>query len=431
MFLLVALLMGVTTAIFEARNPERWKWLWAFEKQQRESVDIDPRLNLKPREPRHSEEVVLGGLPVAKPAEKAEHDAEEEKLAANERAWIGGWREIDGRIANEDRRVLFELLKRNRTPPQEAKPLEKAEESLANIDSAWQDYIASSTISLKDLAEDERVAWKAVLDGLGTRWSTAIRPALTLLVEQQALTGEQKTHVTELQTVLDRIGLKKIEDDSPWRNSEREIWFRLFGQLQQRTLAELKAESEGFVSYSQLFKQSKSYRGKLVTVRGRAEAVYSLSAPKNSYGIGEYWVFWLYPEGGPNSPLVVYALTKPKDFPHITAEEVGIKPMPSPEDVEFSGYFFKRHAYQGKGGIYVAPTLIALEPEWLQATEISHPPIPSYIQAIAAVLGLAAFAVGFAAWVYYQYRPNVGREIQETVIFPTSSSQYDRDEQNS
>jgi hypothetical protein len=437
MFLLLALLMGVMTAIYEARNPERWKWLWAFEQPAVDvGHDIDPRLKLKADTPQTTEDLVLGGESPAEKArkqqEQAEQAAEDAQLAVNERAWVSGWREVHSHLSNLDRRVVYEILRRNRTPEVETTPIENATESLTELNRLWEAYLADAKRALLSLTEEERTAWTTLLDDLSKRWTSTIKPPLRFVAEGRELDAAEMAHLTELQNLLDRIELKRVEDDSPWRNSEREIWFRLFGQLKASTKEQLKAESAGLVSYAQLFKQSKTYRGQLVTVRGRASAVYSIRAIKNDYGIQQYWVFWLFPEGGPKSPLVVYSLNKPTDFPSIKEEEVSIKPMPSQEDVEFTGYFFKRHAYAAKTGIYVAPTLFALEPEWLKAPPPPAPPQLSLLQATALVMGLALFAAGFATWVYYSYRPNVRRDASElSAQFPPSTPSSEADEVHS
>ena len=409
MFLLVALLMGVITAIYEARNPERWKWLWAFDMKRDEGADIDPRLRLKTVPQQTTDDLLIGGETPEekerKQREKEEQAAEDASLEVNERAWVSGWREIAGNVSNFDRRALYELLRRSRTPEIETAEIEHAKIALSELDTAWQSYIANAKRALQNLTEEEQNAWKEVLDGLIKRWTSTIKPPLTFVFEGRELDADETAHLAELQTVLDRIELKRIEDDSPWRNSEREIWFRLFSQLQASSKEKLKEQSQGLVSYTQLFKQAKTYRGQIVTVRGRASAVYSMQALKNDHGIQQYWVFWLFPEGGPKSPLVVYSLSKPEGFPSIREDEINVKAMPSQEDVEFSGYFFKRHAYAAKTGIYVAPVVFALEPEWIKAPEPPKPPVPTVLQAAAVAIGLAAFAIGFAGWVYYTFGP--------------------------
>ena len=64
----------------------------------------------------------------------------------------------------------------------------------------------------------------------------------------------------------------------------------------------------GRVAYLQLYKQSADYRGKMVTVKGTVRLAYRVAAPANYLGVKEYCVYWLYPAGGPDSPLIVYAL---------------------------------------------------------------------------------------------------------------------------
>ena len=179
---------------------------------------------------------------------------------------------------------------------------------------------------------------------------------------------------------------------------DREIWFRLLGQLQHRTPEDLQRASEGNLGYGQLFKQANAYRGKVVTgARFGASGVFG-PAPKNSYGIEEYWVYWLQPEGGPNSPILVYALEKPESLPSIEFAELGKKKMSPTPDVEVSGFFFKKYAYQGQGGLFTAPMLLARVPVEIEAS--SRPaelPNPATFALVAG--GLALFAAGLCVGV--------------------------------
>jgi hypothetical protein len=404
MFLLLALLFLVIGAISEARKPERWQWLWKLNATVEEEP-IDSKLS-PPAPPKavDPESMVMKMEAPALP--NGVNLAEEDPATTQQRAWESAWKTLDGSLSNQDRRILFELLRN--VPPDDVETWSASvTEMLTRLDEAWDSYLLSSRSALADLSPAEQVAWKHVLDQLGERWKRELQPLLAARGKGESTDAQvsQAFH-----TLLTSIALANVQDDTPWRGAEREIWFHLFDQLQKQSADDLKRESPGFVSYSQLFKQSKSYRGKLVTVRGEAVAVYPESAAKNKYGIEQYWVYWLYPHGGPASPMLVYALQKPADFPSFSAADMGHKKLASREDIEFTGYFFKRYAYQGQGGIYTAPTLVAVEPQWLQSEKVATAPLPSVGVALMTILVLAALAALFAAWVYMQYRPGGLRE---------------------
>jgi hypothetical protein len=419
MFFLLVLLFVVIGAITEARRPENWKWLWALNQNSEEVEVVDSKLSPpQPSAIKNPDEVEMK-MEQAVLSDRAKLN-DDDPAATQELAWLSAWEALDESFSNQDRRVLFELLRGVAPDPTNPEEIEKSpasvKEMLTRVDEAWDSYLLSSRAALADLSPAEQIAWKHVLDQINERWKLTLQPQL-----KNRSTGEKVDPkvLQEFQTLLSHVAQRNVQDDTPWRGAEREFWFNLFAQLQAKSAGELSQESTGYVSYSQLFKQSKSYRGKLVTVRGEAVAVYPEPAPKNKYGIKEYWVYWLYPHGGPASPLLVYALKKPAEFPSFTSADLGKKKLASREDVEFHGYFFKRYAYLGQGGIYTAPTLVAVEPNWLQAEKIATAALPSFGVAAMTVLTLAALSALFAIWVYQQYRPGGLREPLERIQIPT------------
>jgi hypothetical protein len=98
------------------------------------------------------------------------------------------------------------------------------------------------------------------------------------------------------------------------------------------------------------------------------------------------------PAGGPNSPIVVYSLDLPQGFPPIKDKYADGELTTLNEEVEFTGYFFKRWAYPTEHDIQVAPLLLARAPRW-QAPVVSSVDEPSWptllgLVAISAVLGI-------------------------------------------
>jgi hypothetical protein len=158
--------------------------------------------------------------------------------------------------------------------------------------------------------------------------------------------------------------LDAVQDDTVFRPAEREAWFELLARVRKEDPAVLRAQSVGRVAYLQLFKQPAEYRGRIVTVSGSARLAYRVQAPANDLGIKEYFVYWLHPHGGPNSPIVVYALGAPTGFPSIKDKDVDGQTTTLHEDVEVTGAFFKRWAYAAKDGTYTAPLVVANVPQW-------------------------------------------------------------------
>jgi hypothetical protein len=416
LFMMVALLVLVITAAFEARKPERWRWLWDLTGEQFDDQP-DDALNDDPIDPRLAS-IPDGPLPArdGDPALDASTD-----LSPTDRAWISGWQEVYDKLSFRERSVLYELLKAARDQQDASDTLAAdAPAMLDSLDRYWLEHRNAAIAAVADLSDEEQAAWRPVVESLRVRWELQMRPLLTALTHREPLTDVQRNHLAGLQDLLDRLQLKAIQDNTVWRPSEREIWFRLFGKLQQKSPEELAAKSAGFTGYAQLFKQPDYYRGRLVAVRGVAEAVYPIEAPANSYGIERYWVYWLRPEGGPNNPIVVYALSKPEALPSIEFADVGRKRMPELADVEVTGYFFKRYAYQGQGGIFTAPLLLADEPVVIPSVFAMNEDIPSGPLLYVIVAALALFAVALATWVYFQYRPGRSRELTDRIELPPS-----------
>jgi hypothetical protein len=191
-----------------------------------------------------------------------------------------------------------------------------------------------------------------------------VRPSLAAIIDGRTPSENEEILLAGFQRTLDELHLARIEDDTLFlRPAEREIWLRLQGLARDTDPAELRRQSAGQVSYLQLFKQPNEYRGRPVTIRGTAMYAYRVSVGENYLGVKEHFVFWINPDGGPTSPIVVYAIDVPPGFPAIEANRDGDMTRLH-EDLVVTGYFLKRGAYLGKDGTYTAPLVIANVPEW-------------------------------------------------------------------
>ncbi len=77
-----------------------------------------------------------------------------------------------------------------------------------------------------------------------------------------------------------RLILELIEDDTPMRRREGLAWRRLFDELEDSSPSQLAETSIGPATYLELYRQPELYRGRLLTVHGRAHLGYRVSAPK-------------------------------------------------------------------------------------------------------------------------------------------------------
>ena len=83
-----------------------------------------------------------------------------------------------------------------------------------------------------------------------------------------------------MQTTLDQVFLDSVRDNTVFRGGEKDAWFRMLEQLNERDLPTLRRESTGYVGFLQLYKQPTAYRGKLVTVAGTIRLGYYREAPR-------------------------------------------------------------------------------------------------------------------------------------------------------
>lgn len=404
-FVLIAALMLVATVAERARDPKTWKWLQDLDSRgAKVAPPVSPRLTpVTPRTEGDSLDTFIAEADDASPPSKAE--STKPKTAAETdptaRAWLQAWKEVYNQLEPEQRQRLYETLYAGL----QGQPLPGTEKTAATelalkLDTQWKEYQSAAFQSIVDLTKDEQDLWAGVLRTVNERWSGQVQPALAAAAQGETLSSEQKQALAGWQRTLDDINLAQVQDDRVFVPSDREILFRLFSEARAVTPEELRKRSVGEVSYMQLFQQPSDYRGKVVTVRGTARLAYHVAAPPNHLGIEGYYVFWVHPADGPDSPVVVYALETPPGFPQIKDRDSDKATTSLHEPIEVSGFFLKRWAYRGKDGTYTAPLLLARAPIWDAAqAKLAHNAgrVPFGLDQvyIAAMVALAIAAVAF------------------------------------
>lgn len=190
--------------------------------------------------------------------------------------------------------------------------------------------------------------------------------------------------------------LATVRDDTFFRAAEHDAWFHLLQLLGETEPAKLQEASRGRVSFVQLFQQSGDYRGHVIRLRGTVRRAFPLRPPKNDYGIERYYQLWLFPDDNPSSPVILYCLELPEEFP---------TGMTLVERAEVVGFYFKRLAYESADTLRTAPTVLARNIRWQRAPaagpiEPSDPGSPWTILAVAAL-----FSAGLATYIYWRTRP--------------------------
>lgn len=422
---MVTMVMVVLWLMFEARKPETWRWMWGGQRQhagqpltedELAEGDVDTRLRAPSRAADPFGTIVAEGdgpaLWESDVQDEAEPQSDDERL---ERARQDGWKRVLNRLSSDDQQRLYALFKSLRDKePLDADVQDHWPEVIEQLSQGWDDYLHDAFQYLVDagdqLSAQQKGAWHAAVQRLELDWRGEDKPALEAAGAGDTLSPEHQQTLAELQEVLDAAALSEVRDDSVFRSAELQAWFRLLEQLDRRSLDQLEQDAVGRVGFLQLFKQSSQYRGQLVTVRGSAQLGYRVRAPKNAYGIDEYYVFWLRPAGGPNSPIAVYALEAPPGFPQLKDKDLDRGTTPLNEEVAFTGYFFKRWAYRAHDGLRIAPLILAKTPRWTAPAPVHRYDPTDPLTLAMCLLGAMAVAAVVALGAYWQGQRRSSKE---------------------
>jgi hypothetical protein len=164
--------------------------------------------------------------------------------------------------------------------------------------------------------------------------------------QSRQVAGEHYVDTTRLFPGVRRELLETIEDNSYFRNAEKDAWFHFIERLQD---TEIVFANPIHVEYAQLVEQPDVYRGRLVTVRGTARQITVEKPADNDLGLTSYYRVVIQPADGANWPMMVYALKLPE----------GISPGDDLSlDVNATGLFFKKLSYRWRDGLGIAPVVV-------------------------------------------------------------------------
>ena len=396
LFLAVGSLMLVVILMSEARKPQNWQWMWA--EQSRGAAQIDTRL------PDVDGPIDPPGTVYANFQQAEIPTLDKPQLAAedavNEFRSLG-WDFCLAQLSRDDRWALDRILKESRRPTATAQGGQRWRQAITRLADVWNDYFKQANQEVLLSPVDQQRVWLQALVTLEIEWARELEPALGSVVDARALTEPQRKQLADLQNVIDRLSLGEVQDNTVWRAAEQHAWFRLLEQLRESELQQLRHTSTGRASFVQLFRQPAEYRGKLVTVDGRAKLGYRVAAPRNIHGIEHYYIFWLQPSGGQNSPFVVYSLDLPQGFPAVQDKDRDGAATTLDEDVMFDAYFFKRWAYRAQDGVNTAPLLLAKAPIWQpRANRTASRTMPSLLITTLSIVGVLGISIGLAYLAY-------------------------------
>lgn len=225
----------------------------------------------------------------------------------------------------------------------------------------------------------------------------AERPTLSANAPAPAAPADQAApaKAPSVATVLSGVSeyyLGQIRDDTVFRVEEQDSWFNILDVLNRSEATAISRQSAGAVTFAQLFRQSPLYRGRVVSTSGvvRQADLYS-RITQNSAGIERYYRLTLFPADHRDTPMFVYCLSLPDRFPVASGIE---------EFVEVDAVFFKRWVYEGKGGLFTTPVLLAKDVRWQPRLVVREdPPVqPWLFVAIVAVAGVFSLAVSIVIY---------------------------------
>lgn len=188
-----------------------------------------------------------------------------------------------------------------------------------------------------------------------------------------------------------------IKDNTVMRVVENDAWLAMLKILKEKPQDEIVTLTTGAVSFAQLFRQTDFYRGQLVTVKGTVHRVEPIQARDNELDIDQLFRWIVDPAGGSNSPIVVYSIEKPD------ALKLGDDIR---EEVEFTGFCFKRWAYAAGDGTRIAPLILAKTASWEPPPPITPVALPPTLVVASIVVGIGALAAIIALAVYRTSNPN-------------------------
>jgi hypothetical protein len=405
--MLVGGLFLVIIVFNQARQPERWRWLTG-EAPPADESEVDTRV-------RTIDEGGSGDLPgtiVATGFQFRPDSSLDDRARAARRAEMDIWKQQLESLSWTQRREVARVLKAARdNEPLTPEQSEQWQEIFEILDERWQTHIASAKESVMvepNLSDQDKEDWLLILVELANRWEGSLRSALASAADPTKLNAAQKESLQQFESLYDEMAMAEIRDDTVIsRPNEVNAWFRLVENLKKAPIDQLEQLDESAaprVGFRQLHQQPRDYRGRMVRIRGAARMAYHVDAPPNVVGVEGYYVFVVMPAGGPNSPIMVYTLELPPGFPEVKDRDVDGTTTDLNEEVEFTGYFFKRMAYLAQDGTRIAPLLIAKSPTWTPREVRQLAELPDWRVFLAVVVGLALASTGIAMFVYVKHR---------------------------
>ncbi|MFO7905783.1 MAG: hypothetical protein ACQESR_30010 [Planctomycetota bacterium] len=423
---MVFLFMAVLWLMFEARKPENWRWMWQLEGRAAPppvtTAGSEPRRSIErdsgsaadgatidtrgPLEPAVDEDPIGPKVSGREPVSWSAKQEREQPGRLGVKMQLDGWNYVLRRLSKDQRERLRTGLWRWRRQRRFSQKQQAAWSVLVRqLDENWMGYhtrAQSSVVADRNVLTDKQVRTRnAVIAASKDLWK-ARKEALKAIASDMPVAQEQAAALTDLQNILDRHAWARVEDNCVLRSAETAAWYRCWEQLQSVSLQQLN-EAVGPLNFVQLYSQPKEFRGRLVKVRGTARWGYRVASRNARFGIEGYVVLGLLPSDGSNSPVVIYCRELPDGFPVIgPANQAGQGAMLD-EDVEITGYYFKRWLHRCEGGMNLSPLILGKITDWQPRGDVQQRSGGQQLSGeivLAATFAMALLSVLIAIAVY-------------------------------
>ncbi len=178
---------------------------------------------------------------------------------------------------------------------------------------------------------------------------------------------------------IDERTLGSIQDNSLGiRRGESDAYYSILARARDLPQSRLEKVAERNVAFAVLMVHPEHYRGRLITVEGELKRLLPLTAGSNEHGLEDLWEGWLLTPDSPTNPYRIVSVEISDKIPRGEAIQQRVK-------VRVTGYFFKKEGYASRGGLHVAPLLLAKQIRWF-------PPQPGRLEEHDA--GAAPYVVG-------------------------------------
>ncbi|MFW6169287.1 MAG: hypothetical protein ACODAD_02275 [Planctomycetota bacterium] len=424
---MVFLFMAVVWLMFEARKPQNWRWMWQLEgraasrhvtaagAKEHRSTEQDSVSTAEggaidtwgPLEPAAEEEETMGpNVSGTEPLSWSSKQQSEQSGRPGAKMQLDGWNDVLRRLSKEQRERLQTGLRRWREQQRFSGKQAAAWSVLVRqLDENWSDYHARaerSVVGERDVSSDEQARTRNEVIAASKDLWNARKGALAAIASDIPVTQEQAAELTELQHILDRHAWARVKDNSVLRSAETAAWYRCWEQLQSLSPRQAN-EAVGPLNFVQLYSQPKELRGRLVKVRGTVRSGYRAVSRDARFGIEGYIVLGLLPSDGSNSPVVVYCRELPDGFPTIGPANQAGQGVMLDEDVEITGYYFKRWLHRCEGGMNLSPLILGQVTAWQPRREVaqrSRGDRLSVGMVLAATSAMALLSILIAVAVY-------------------------------